>query len=367
MIHLCIFHTPWRLESLVVPLFTILMAACAAGPPAVPSAATTAPAAPTTSPSAPMLVRMGILDVPSDLAIWAADELGYFRELGIAIELQTFRSGIDMVPATAAGQLDVGSGGPSAGLFNAMRREIPLKIVADKSSAGPANSSMGLMARKDAVDIGEIRAVNDLRGRRVGISATGSISHYLLDRALGRVGLGVSDVEMIEIPPPEMATAISNRALDAVILTEPLLGIGERQGLWTRLLWEHEIVPEHTSSILIYAPHFADNEFAAAQRFATAYLRGLRLYYDAFVAGKRPRSEVTPILIKHSRIKDPAIWEQIRVSSVDPDGYPNKRSLVEEQDWHFAQGLLTDRVDLDSVIDIRYIDYALQQLGRYPR
>jgi NitT/TauT family transport system substrate-binding protein len=298
---------------------------------------------------------------------YVAEELGYFREAGLTTELVHLSASKDMIPFMAQGQLDIAGSGVSAGLFNAIRREIPLRIVADKATGRAAGFGGALAARKDLVDGGELRGVADLRGRRVAVSGTGAHGHYFLARALAAVGLSVQqDMEIMQIGFPEMPAAIANRALDAAMTVDPILGAGERSGLWTPLIWEDEIAPGHTAATLAYAPQFVEQDAALGQRFMVGYLRALRLWYERFITGQRPRADLIPILIEHSALKNAETWERYRSNGVNPNGSINLQGLADEQEWYVANGYMTDRLDLDQVVDYRFLDFALQQLGRYP-
>ncbi len=58
-----------------------------------------------------------------------------------------------MINQLAAGQLDVGATVTAAGLLNAMSRDIPVKIVADKGINVAGKGYYRLVIRKDLVGI----------------------------------------------------------------------------------------------------------------------------------------------------------------------------------------------------------------------
>src|SRR4029079_9133591 len=131
-------------------LSLLLLAGCAApatrpAPPAAvtapPGAATPAavPAPPGADAPPPMavIVRIGTLPLVSDAGIYLGIEKGYFAEEGIAIEATRFDSAAHLVAPLGTGELGVAGGSIGAGLFNAMARDVALKIVADKGSLPP--------------------------------------------------------------------------------------------------------------------------------------------------------------------------------------------------------------------------------------
>src|SRR5262245_58671353 len=107
-------------------------------------------------------VRLGELGILSGSGYYLAIENGYFAEQGIEIEPTRFNTTAEMTAPLAAGQLDVGTGATSAGLFNAMARGLDLRIVADHGYSAPGRPVNALVVRRDLVDGGEFRSAADL-------------------------------------------------------------------------------------------------------------------------------------------------------------------------------------------------------------
>src|SRR5438067_1651411 len=80
----------------------------------------------------PVDVRVGIAQASSDVGLYLAAKKGYFKAEGLNVTFIPFDSGARMVAPLGAGQLDVGAGSAAAGFYNAVARDIPIKIVADK-------------------------------------------------------------------------------------------------------------------------------------------------------------------------------------------------------------------------------------------
>ena len=99
-------------------------------------------------------VRVGTLGAISDAPIFIADKKGYFKEEGLAVTMTVFNSAAVMVAPMGSGQLDVGAGSPSAGMYNAVARNINVKIVADKAQSTPGYGATKLIVRKDLVESG---------------------------------------------------------------------------------------------------------------------------------------------------------------------------------------------------------------------
>src|SRR4051794_26073436 len=195
-------------------------------PPAPPLAAAAAGAAALAgadAQGAQSIVRIGTLGIIADAPIYIATDRGYFQQQGLAPTLERFDTGAQMVAPLAAGQLDAGAGTPAASLFNAIGRDLPLRIVADNARVAPGRSHIVLVARPDLLTGGTLRDYADLRGLRVAVNARGTGTEIQLDRALARGGLTLNDVSLQEVPFPDMLPALANRSLDAGITLEPFL------------------------------------------------------------------------------------------------------------------------------------------------
>ena len=102
------------------------------------------------------------------------------------------------------------AGGISAGYFNAIEKNLPITIVADRVSTPIRHN---LMIRPDLKD--QIKSFKDLKGKVVASNGTGSVSTYEVGKMLEREGLTITDVEIKVIPFPQMSVAFTNKAIDA--------------------------------------------------------------------------------------------------------------------------------------------------------
>src|ERR1700689_786468 len=91
----------------------------------------------TTGANAADKVTIGVVNSSSDIALFIADAKGYYKDAGIEVTFNSFDSAPKMIAPLGIGQLDVGAGAASSGLYNAMERGIDLRVVADKARNAP--------------------------------------------------------------------------------------------------------------------------------------------------------------------------------------------------------------------------------------
>lgn len=313
--------------------------------------------------SPPAKVKIGITAGLGGGSFFIAESRGYFKELGIDVESVASETGPRLLPSIASGQLDVGSGSPSAGLFNAVARDLDIKVVAGVALGTAERSSNVLAVRKDLIDGGVIKDYADLKGKNIALAAKDGGGAVELDRALAKGKLKMSDVNIIVLPYGDMVIAFANKSIDAAIQIEPLATAAEDKGLMVGWKKSGEFYPNHQYSVWMYSPQFIANKPEAAKRFMVALIRGAR-DLDAALSRNKDRDAVFLILAKTSNL-DPAVVSKTRFASYNVDGYTNLESLSYDQDWYAEQGFVPQKVDMSKLVDNQFADYAIGVLGKY--
>ncbi len=340
-------------ERLITALALALMVACGQSGTAQPS------------PSTVTKLQVGLVGGISDAAFYIANDKGYFKEQGIELEITRFDSAARMVAPLGIGQLDVGGGAPSAGLMNAIARDVPLKIVADKGEMVPGHGYEALMVRKALWDKGGMRSASDLRGKTVALSARDISPEVTLSTFLKTGGLTIKDVNLVTMSHADMVTALANGSVDAALPIEPFVTKAVANGvaaIWKR---DDEIAPRQQVAVVLYGPKFAENR-DLARRFMLAYLKGARYYSVAFDKGDAvKRNDVIQILIRNTAVKEADLYAKMVMPGIDPNGRVNVDSLADQQEYFLSKGSQKTRLDLKQVVDMQYADWAAQKLGQY--
>lgn len=118
---------------------------------------------------------------------------------------------------------------------------VPIKIVYLGHRDGSA-----VMVRKDS----QIWRMEDLRGKKVAVPNRYSNQRLLIFRALKQAGMTVNDIQLVEMPPPDMPAALYAHAVDAVSSGEPFMAQTELDG-YGRVLWlTKDVWPNFISCVL---------------------------------------------------------------------------------------------------------------------
>jgi NitT/TauT family transport system substrate-binding protein len=327
-----------------------------------PSAAPAAPAAPAAAPAEPIVLKMTDLQITSQAGYYVAQEKGYLREQGIRLEYVRGNPA-DMLPLVVSGQVEIGAGAISAGLFNAFARGVPVKMVADAGDNLANASAGGVVFRKDLYDSGAIRGPADLRGRKVASATQASAPDIALDRYLSSGGLTMADLDMTILTFPDILSAFENKVVDAAYYQEPFTTIGIERGLIVRGPIGYDIYPNQQIGVTLFGQRLLGDR-PLAVRYMKAYVRGVRDYVRALI-DRDPAAfdEIVPILIERTTVKERALFEKAIPSGLRRDPVPNVQSIVDDQEWYLAHGHQTQRINVQDFVDTSFVEEAIRELG----
>ncbi len=314
-------------------------------------------------------VTVGIYAATSDAPLFIADKKGYFRDEGIAVKLTNFQSAAMMVPPLGTGQLDVGAGSASAGLYNAVARGIKIRIVADKASSPLGYGATKLVVRKDHVDSGRYKSFKDFKGMKFAMNAPGVSNTALLNAALKSVGLRYSDVETADFSSPmDHVAALKNKSVDAAASIEPAPTLAVENGDAVVVGPDDVVYPNHQIAVLLYSQQFAAKTDLAT-KFMRAYIRAVRFYNDALKDSKLAgptANELISILTEYTPVKA-EIYRKVTPTGMHPDGNVNVESLALDQAFYTELGLVKERVKLEDLVDMSFARNVVKGLGPYKK
>lgn len=141
---------------------------------------------------------------------------------------------------------------------------VPIKIIYLGHRDGTT-----MMVRKDST----ILRIEDLRGRTVAVPNRFSNQRLILFKAFKERGMNISDVKLVEMPPPDMPAALYARAVDAVISGEPFMAQSEMDGYGRVLFMTKDVWPEFISCVLAVPEELIRTRRADVQRLVDGIAR----------------------------------------------------------------------------------------------
>jgi NitT/TauT family transport system substrate-binding protein len=318
----------------------------------------------------PTVVRLGVgTDSITMTPFYLAQKMGYFKAEGLDVQFVPLPSAALMIAPLGAGQLDVGGGAITAGLYNAVGRGIDLRIVADLGSDPPGYGFQTLVVRNSLLRSGGYKSVRDLKGKRIAITARGISTSALVAALLKTGGLTMNDVTMLYMPVADQIAAMRNDSLDASLMPEPGPSLAEKEGVGTKILRDDAYYPNQQIVAMFYGATFLKNREAGV-RFMRAYLRGVRLYNDNLKNGRLSgkQADVIMSIFADATHQDRSVLSRVTPSGDNPDGRLDVLTMRSDLDFFKTQGLIdTPAMTADDAVDASFAAEAVKQLGPYRR
>ena len=163
----------------------------------------------------------------SNWAVWVGQQQNYFAESGLNLRIKLTKSSMEMVQDLHSGSAQVAlTSVDNVIAYSAGQGEISLKGPADFFAfMGVDDGLLSIMARPD------IRSINELRGRVLGVDALTTGYVFVLKELLSRNGVADSEVFYSAIGTgAERLNALIAGSCDATLLNAPLCLAAEHAG-----------------------------------------------------------------------------------------------------------------------------------------
>jgi sulfonate transport system substrate-binding protein len=158
------------------------------------------------------------------LPLTIAEQLGYFKDEGLNVEISDFAGGSQALRAVVGGSADVVSGAYEHTL-NMQPKGQYLQCFVQQGRA--PQIAIGLATARAKT----YKSPRDLKGLKVGVSAPGSSTHMIVNYFISRDGLKPSDISVVGVGLGATAiAALKSGQIDAVSNTDPVMTKLERDG-----------------------------------------------------------------------------------------------------------------------------------------
>ncbi len=308
-------------------------------------------------PPQPRKLRAGLIPRFTLSPLYLADELGFFRQAGLEVEMRPFPEAAHMLPPLAAGLIDAGFIMPMPGFINAVLKGSRMSIVAARDLAAPGCGSGGAIFGNRKAFPNGLRDLRLLKGKRVAIPGQTGLPAFYLDQLLASVGLTRADVQPVIMRQPEAAAAVASGQIDALAAAHMDKDLDYVSGNVIRSVTLSEIMPNYQYSFIVFGPTLLEGGLEAGVSFLWAYLRGVQAYR----AGHSPRA--LEELARATR-SDPAAARAACRDGISADGSVDPVSVQRFVDWAVTNGYVPRAVEASLLIDTRFVEEANRRLSR---
>jgi NitT/TauT family transport system substrate-binding protein len=157
------------------------------------------------------------------LPLTVAEQLGYFKDEGLQVEISDFAGGAKALQAMVGGSADVVSGAYEH-TINMQSKGQP--IVAFVLQGRAPQIVLGVSNKTMA----NYKSVADLKGKKIGVTAPGSSTNMMANFVLAKAGLKPTDVSFIGVGTSSGAlSAMRSGQIDAIANLDPVITMLEQK------------------------------------------------------------------------------------------------------------------------------------------
>jgi ABC-type nitrate/sulfonate/bicarbonate transport system substrate-binding protein len=294
--------------------------------------------------------------------LWIAQEQGFFRKYGVDADVIAIRNTPTQLAALISGDIQIGFGGGSA-VVGAAPGRADLKIIATFVNSMVLN----MVVRP------EIKKIEDLRGKRLGVQSLGGTSwmytllalqHLRLDPTRDKISIVAAGDNVVR------AQALEAGTIDGTVSSDDSLNQRLRQKGFPTLL-EISPIPITSQAIVVRRDYLQQQ-----QDFLENVLKSL-VESVAFIRSPQNKPMVIKTIMKHLRLSEPGAAEAgynglVRVLDrkpyTAPEGLRNIQRMMQLNNPRvgsikvedLVDSALVRRLDESGFIDRVYGNYSVK-------
>jgi NitT/TauT family transport system substrate-binding protein len=252
------------------------------------------------------------------LPLTITERLGYFKEVGLDVEISDFAGGAKSLQALIGGSADVVTGAYDHTIQMQAKNQ-PIVAVALLGRY----PGFALALRKDKA--AGYKSPKDLKGMKIGVTAPGSSTHFMALHMMTQAGLKTDDASFIGVGAGNTVVAAVKRGeVDGIVNVDPMINLLDRDG-------EIKIVADtrtmegtnqvyggpYPAAVLYATSAFVEKNPGTTQALVTALVRGLK-----WVQG-HSADEIAKMMPEEYMLGDKALYVQsikTNFPAYSPDG-----------------------------------------------
>ncbi len=312
----------------------------------------------------PLTIGWGVTPIsaaPSSV-LWLADDLGFYKQEGLAPELLLIQGTPNLVAGMRAGQVDIGVLTAYEAVLLTATHSLELRLIAGSGAAGQANTFM--VISRDAIG-----SLAQLRGKSFAVARPGSYDDTLAKQFLTARGVDPAEIQFLALGDPgvRVQALIAGRVDATLTSISTWVNIRSQKGIKVLASFDevNQAVPSWPAGDVVTSQVLHDKP-EAIRRFTSAIVKASRYFaqnrqawVDAMAAR---RTDMQPADLGE-------LWDLFARGwavngGMNPDDYAKGADLLYSTSPDFAQ---VPRIGLAEWTDSRFVDAALREIGVDPK
>ena len=363
-----------RLRTLAFPFIAaLLVSACGGGttaPTSVPTAAATSAATQAVAPASSAApakatcpaknITIAVPVTPPNvvhLTPYVANELGYFKDENLTVELVRFDGGVGSLRASASGGITL-AGTSSEPVIDAIANGADVRVLYSYAPAVDVSFVVGP----------RIKSMADLKGKVMGVQEPGGFADVMTRIVLKKAGIDPKDVTFKQTTTQarvqQVIQGVDQGGTDTAVLHIDQTKVAQKQnGALSVLVNMWEILSDYQYSVYVAPTQAIRDDAATLECTVRALMRANRAMYDP-----ANRAKIVDIAVKEAKIdKETAetTFDVLVKARAWPQNEGVPKAFIEgtiksEKDF----GKITKDLKFEDIADLSIVQKVIAQLGR---
>ena len=292
------------------------------------------------------------------LPLTLAERLGYFKEEGLEVEISDLQGGAKSLQALIGGSADVVTGAYDHTIQMQAKNQPIVAVVLLGRFPGIV---LAVLSSKAA----NYKGPQDLKGMKIGVTAPGSSTNFMVNYIMVQAGLKPEDASFIGVGAGPSAVAAARRGeIDAIANLDPVISALESQKLVkpvvdTRTLEGTRQVygGVYPAAVLYTTPDFMNKNPNTVQALVNAFVRSLK-----WIQTHSPE-EIAKAMPEEYALGDRALYVQSIKNSLpmySPDGRFSQEGAETAHKvlQAFDDAVKNAKIDLSKTYTERFVEAA---------
>ena len=175
-------------------------------------------------------IRVGYIPITDCAQMYVALEKGYFAENKLEVQLEKMAGGPKVLEALAGKNLDVGFSNVVS-VFLAREKGLDFSLTYGGSVEDSLHAFSSILVGSSSA----FSTLADLRGKAIAVNTRKNIVELALGERLQSNGLSLSDVNLVEMPFPNMESVLESGDVQAIAVVEPFVSFALSHGKARRI------------------------------------------------------------------------------------------------------------------------------------
>ncbi|MBM6761907.1 ABC transporter substrate-binding protein [Megamonas hypermegale] len=275
------------------------------------------------------ILKIGLMPDIDSIPFIIAEEKGFFKEEGVNVELQHFKSAMDRDSALQSGNLDGGvSDMLAAGFAKDGGFDVKMTSMTDGNYclvAGTANN---------------VQSIKNMKGQNISVSKN-TIIEFVLDQMLMENQMTEADINKTVIPQiPTRLEMLQNGKLDAAVLPEPMGSIAIKNGC--HLINSSEKM-QINPGVMVFINDSLQNKSEEIKAMYRAYNKAVEYLNNT------PQEEYMDLVIEKAGLP-PATKDALTMQKYHEAALPSKDAWEKSIQWLNQKGLVKETYSYDDMV-----------------